>query len=667
MSTEKNRPEKSRDRRPNDNSIADSSNRNPDRSRRSRSRSQKRRAKSPVDRQSSIKRPKIPDDAAAKQRDRSYTPKKNYRNRSPIPSTKGRRISPSSSTQTRRDDRRRDSSSPAKKSGRYQRSPSPKKSNHLDSSSGADKRYPQQRRSPSSNARRDKKYDRQRSRSRSLNRTNRRSRTPKENDSRKRTNTPRSSNRRRSTSQSRTQRKRSPSSKPGQRKRSRSRSRNRSLSKSQNGNHSSPSRHKRSNSRDRTDRRNQFGNFGRNHLSPSATVVAPTHPLSSPNRNDVKAKASDKSTIIKNVDTRARRNSSRSQSRSRSPRQASRPRSSPKGRSPHRDRNASDKNDTVKSSDNQRASRREDFLRSPKRKSTAVPPAQLLPAVTSQKASTKRRAHSSDSNASSLSYSPARKNPERYKEILDRKDSRKAYPPSSPAAAASVLASTTPNDKSRTPPEQRAAKSSRSQSRDHSKRKPTPQHPVVRLHTSTDSDDDNVDTSRLDKYEEIINTIRKDDEILKALSGIAAKAKEKIKTMSEPAAIGTGAGGSVGVISKSPDAFLSREMAIASVSMASGTIGVNILNDDVASKVKTVDNSLKINEFKIKGRKDITDQCNQMTEQSSCNNADGRSRSKSTGVDAKDVKKSKKHRSSSRSRYVAQNYGQCVCFFERFI
>lgn len=653
MSTDKPRPDISRDRRQNDSSTADSSNRNPNRSRRSRSRSQKRHAKSPIDHQSSIKRSKIADDATAKQRDRSYTPKKGHKNRSPISSNKGRKISPSS-TQTKRDDRRRDSRSPAKKSGRYQRSSSPKKSNNRDSSSGADRRYPQQRRSPSSNVRKDKKYERQRSRSRSPNRTNRRSRTPKESESRKRANSPKSSNRRRSASQSRSQRKRSASNKPSQRERSRSHSRNRSPSKNQNG---SSNRPKQSNSNNHADHRNQSGNSNRNHSPPIATAVAPTL-SSSPNRNEPKAKDSDKSVTTIHSDTRTRRNSSRSRSRSRShsPRQASRSYTSPKGRSPHRDRYQADKNDT-KSSDNHRASRREDFLRSPKRKTPAVPLSQPLPTAAQKASTTKRRTHSSDSNASSLSYSPARKNPERYKDILDRKDSRKAAHPSSGSpSAANLLTSTTPNDKSRTPPEQRAAKSSRSQSRDHSKRKPTPQQPVVRLHTSTDSDDDNVDTSRLDKYEEIINTIRKDDEILKALSGIAAKAKEKIKTMSEPAAVAPAIGGagnsvgSVGVLSKSPDAFLSREMAIASVSMASNTTAANILNDDIVGKGKSNDSSLKINEFKIKGRKDIADQCIQMAEQSTNNASTDRSRSKSTGADPKDVKKSKKH-SSSRSRY----------------
>lgn len=108
---------------------------------------------------------------------------------------------------------------------------------------------------------------------------------------------------------------------------------------------------------------------------------------------------------------------------------------------------------------------------------------------------------------------------------------------------------------------------------------------------------------------------RKDDDkdlhLMKALSGIAAKAKEKIKTMSEPSTGASSKGGR-----SPPGSFvLSREMAIANV--ASATMIANAAVGNTAStsdskqvsavRRKTADKTLKINEFKIKGRREVND------------------------------------------------------------
>lgn len=307
-----------------------------------------------------------------------------------------------------------------------------------------------------------------------------------------------------------------------------------------------------------------------------------------------------------------------------------------------------------------RQSRREDFLKSPKRQSQTPPPVVAVVAASitvSTNASKKpvnrksspRRSHSSSSNSSALSYSPARRNPERYKDVFEQLAREKAIAAVTSSSAANDRApakrrdrsrsggrrtSSKPRDLSRGKLSPKRRERSRSsgrndksvipkdtQSRSHSKeqKRKQPPQPVVRLHASTDDSDNDAPTTtnaaKNDKYDEMLGIGRKDDDkdlhLMKALSGIAAKAKEKIKTMSEPS---TGAGSKGG--RSPPGSFvLSREMAIANV--ASATMIANAAITTTAStsdtkpvsteRRKTGDKTLKINEFKIKGRREVNE------------------------------------------------------------
>lgn len=150
----------------------------------------------------------------------------------------------------------------------------------------------------------------------------------------------------------------------------------------------------------------------------------------------------------------------------------------------------------------------------------------------------------------------------------------------------------------------------------------------------------------------------KDPSLLKALSGIAAKAKEKIKTMSDPsksACIASGSS-SISLRIKSPDSVaLTREMAIASVAKAQ--FGEHAIAAPVRSSNKS---TLKMNEFPIQGRREVVDkQAQSVAEIDVATARSSRSPVRKTTVevraqkdDGKKVKTSntdKKRRSRSRS------------------
>lgn len=156
---------------------------------------------------------------------------------------------------------------------------------------------------------------------------------------------------------------------------------------------------------------------------------------------------------------------------------------------------------TPKRSESPKNKERSKYLKSPVSKNTRKERSRSRSKITQSRKENRQR---SRSNSSTLSYSPARKNPERYKEILELK-SRK-----------------------RSPSVDRSRKSRRSRSRSDGDRRKI--QPVVRLH---DSGEDSDSDRRVDD-----NTNNQNDErerqreltMLKALkSDLAAKAKETIE------------------------------------------------------------------------------------------------------------------------------------------
>uniref|UniRef100_A0A0K8TS33 Putative splicing coactivator srm160/300 subunit n=1 Tax=Tabanus bromius TaxID=304241 RepID=A0A0K8TS33_TABBR len=143
-----------------------------------------------------------------------------------------------------------------------------------------------------------------------------------------------------------------------------------------------------------------------------------------------------------------------------------------------------------------------------------------------------------DSSSSELSYSPARRNPERYRDILEQIGTEKT-----------VFKSYQKN-KTLSPPPPDIPVRQESKVSIHSKETKKmyhPPQPIVRLHSSTDSEDDsdadNEERKRnVDKFVDAVVNDKdeeqrlKEFELLEALkSDIAAKAKEKIKTIEKMA------------------------------------------------------------------------------------------------------------------------------------
>lgn len=141
------------------------------------------------------------------------------------------------------------------------------------------------------------------------------------------------------------------------------------------------------------------------------------------------------------------------------------------------------------------------YLKSPVSKNTRKERSRSRSKQLQSRKETRQR---SRSNSSTLSYSPARQNPERYKEILEQKT------------------------KKRSPSVDRSKKLRRSRSRSGGDRRKI--QPVVRLHDSGDESDGD---RRLDDYANNQNDERERQReiiLLKALkSDLAAKAKETIE------------------------------------------------------------------------------------------------------------------------------------------
>lgn len=154
---------------------------------------------------------------------------------------------------------------------------------------------------------------------------------------------------------------------------------------------------------------------------------------------------------------------------------------------------------TPKRSESPKNKERTQYLKSPVSKNTRKERSRSRSKVTQPRRENRQR---SRSNSSTLSYSPARQNPERYKEILEQKSRKR-----SPSA-----------DRTRKPRRSRSGGDRRKI------------QPVVRLH---DSGDDSDSDRRVDDYISNQNEKREREReltMLKALkSDLAAKAKETIE------------------------------------------------------------------------------------------------------------------------------------------
>lgn len=218
--------------------------------------------------------------------------------------------------------------------------------------------------------------------------------------------------------------------------------------------------------------------------------------------------------------------------------------------------------------------------RSPPRKRSRTP---KKIADSSRKPRSSRSSSSSDddgkSDSSALSYSPVRRHPERYSDVIGPNAKKKQQ------EIASIRSTRAP---SKAADSGKHSKRSRSPSRE--TKVPRKPQPVVHLHPTTESEEsdaeqaghgsENSQFKSSNQLSEMVDRdgpadadIQKDPGMMKALSGIAAKAKEKIKTMSDPTAVAAASsslGVSAGRTGESPEDALaiSREMAIASFTKA---------------------------------------------------------------------------------------------------
>lgn len=168
--------------------------------------------------------------------------------------------------------------------------------------------------------------------------------------------------------------------------------------------------------------------------------------------------------------------------------------------------------------------------------------------------------------------------------------------------------------------------------------------PIVRLHSSTDSESEDTNP----KIDDDLLGIQKPDEkqFLEALSDIAAKAKEKIKTMTEPPLKPT----TTKPVARSNSIeipSLARETTVATAAVSS----TNNRLPEPAEKSKINAKPMKINEFKIKGRREMLDQLSREKSKS-------RSRSKSIGkndVSVEEIRKDDEGVRTSKSRSASKS------------
>lgn len=185
---------------------------------------------------------------------------------------------------------------------------------------------------------------------------------------------------------------------------------------------------------------------------------------------------------------------------------------------------------------------REDFLRSPEREVSNVKQKSPTPSTSevnrkipllSKKRPPSQSSGSSDDDSSSLSYSPARRSPERYKEILEQKE-REKHKNRKKSRARSRSSTKSP---SRSPQRSSTIRSKKQRSvspHEKSNRKSRVEQlkiqPIVRLQSSTDRDE-SFDSDTAKTYEDSENNEHQNEiNILTALkSGLAEKAKKQIE------------------------------------------------------------------------------------------------------------------------------------------
>lgn len=184
---------------------------------------------------------------------------------------------------------------------------------------------------------------------------------------------------------------------------------------------------------------------------------------------------------------------------------------------------------------------------------------------------TKPRDHKSSSKSSSLSYSPARRSPDRYKDIADRNISSQKDCKSSDIRG---KVSRTPSPINQRKDQRKLA--DRSQSREDYSQKERNAHPipVVRLRASSESETEiekNDHKSDETAVVERTDENQKDKRLLEALPGIAAKAKEKIKTISNAAVSQTTSKANSSVSSKAIDLSTDKQHESGSGKLKSST------------------------------------------------------------------------------------------------